>query len=37
MKLWATTELQTNLHIAGYVENYGESCQRSITTVPTEV
>ena len=26
-----------NLHIAGYVENYGESCQRSITTVPTEV
>ena len=34
MKVWTTTELQTNLHIAGYAENYGESRQRSITTDP---
>ena len=29
--------LQTNLYITASVKNYGESCQRSTTMVPTEV
>ena len=35
--IFPKTKTKTNLHIANYIENYGESCQCSITTVPTEI